>query len=249
MSLINRAYFKAKRLAALHSYKKTALLSVERPIVSFTFDDFPISALEVGGGMLEAAGVRGTYYAAFGLADKEWATGKIGSRAFMESCVDRGHELGCHTYSHLDCARTPVSRLEEDCNTNRNALDAAYAGTLRHLAFPYGSFDVPSKRWASSRYESARTVIPGVNRGEIDLSALRAYSIDREQAATQHRDVLNSLRGEPGWAIFYTHDVSEKPTEFGCTVAGFDGLLSECVRFGIQILPVGAVVREFTKKP
>ena len=33
----------------------------QRSVVSFTFDDFPRTALEIGGRILEDAGVRGTY--------------------------------------------------------------------------------------------------------------------------------------------------------------------------------------------
>jgi len=247
-SLLKRAYFKSKRIAALRLHRKPAALSVERSIVSFTFDDFPINALETAGALLESAGARGTYYAAFSLADKEWRTGKIGSRQFMQSCVDRGHELGCHTFSHLDCARTATAWLTADCDTNRAALDGRHPEALRQFAFPYGSFGLSSKRWAASRFQSARTVTTGISRGEVDLSALPAYAIDRERGATRHREVLESLQSNPGWAIFYTHDVAERPTEFGCTETGFGGLLSECVRLGFQILPVGEVVGRFTKE-
>ena len=39
-------------------------LSLLRPLVSFCFDDFPRSALLEGGRVLDAVGVRATYYAA-----------------------------------------------------------------------------------------------------------------------------------------------------------------------------------------
>jgi peptidoglycan/xylan/chitin deacetylase (PgdA/CDA1 family) len=39
-----------------------------RPIVSFTFDDVPVSALANGATILEKHGVRGTFYVAGGIA-------------------------------------------------------------------------------------------------------------------------------------------------------------------------------------
>src|SRR6058998_1215474 len=46
-------------------------------IVSFTFDDFPRSALFNGGGILERLGLAGTYYASLGLMKQMTPTGEI----------------------------------------------------------------------------------------------------------------------------------------------------------------------------
>ena len=46
-----------------------------QPLISFTFDDFPRSALTVGGEILERHGARGTYYASLGVMGKYEAAG------------------------------------------------------------------------------------------------------------------------------------------------------------------------------
>ncbi|HTM76826.1 MAG TPA: xylanase, partial [Devosia sp.] len=43
-------------------------LQLDRPVVSFSFDDFPLSAAEHAAPLLEAAGARGTFYFADRLA-------------------------------------------------------------------------------------------------------------------------------------------------------------------------------------
>jgi hypothetical protein len=47
------------------------------PLFSFTFDDFPRSALEVGGKILRAHGVAGTYYVSLELLNRDEPTGDI----------------------------------------------------------------------------------------------------------------------------------------------------------------------------
>ena len=46
-----------------------------RPIISFTFDDFPRSAWTAGGPVLARHGVTATYYTSFGLAGRDGASG------------------------------------------------------------------------------------------------------------------------------------------------------------------------------
>lgn len=77
------------------------------PLVSFTFDDVPESAFTQGAGILEKYGVFGTFYIAGGI------TGLIEEDRTLissQSCADlaqRGHEVGCHTFSH--CAIRTMS--------------------------------------------------------------------------------------------------------------------------------------------
>ena len=53
--------------------------SFAHPVISLTFDDYPSSALDLGGRILASEGLSATYYTAFGLANTESASGTIGS--------------------------------------------------------------------------------------------------------------------------------------------------------------------------
>src|SRR5438477_12607694 len=77
-------------------------------IVTITFDDFPASARKAGGKVLEAHGARGTYYASFGVmsgaAVRGGAVDDAAAKDQIEEVLALGHEVGCHTFSHIDCA-------------------------------------------------------------------------------------------------------------------------------------------------
>ena len=70
----------------------------DQGFVTFTFDDFPASALDIGGAILERYGLRGTYYAAPGLMGQESELGKHFTLADLEHASAIGHGVrpqGC----------------------------------------------------------------------------------------------------------------------------------------------------------
>jgi hypothetical protein len=43
-----------------------------------------------------------------------------------------------------------------------------------------------------------------------------------------------------GWLTAYGHDVSDRPTDYGCTPEDLDRVLRLATAAGLEILPVGA---------
>ena len=80
-------------------------------VVSFTFDDFPRSSLEQGGAILERFGARGTFYTALGLEGGDGELGPLFRREDLERAAAAGHEIGCHTFSHIDCAKATAPEV------------------------------------------------------------------------------------------------------------------------------------------
>src|SRR3954467_10976105 len=85
---------------AEHVFRRPIQVAPETPLISFTFDDFPRSALFAGGEILNRRGLAGTYYAALGLAGRQTRSGQIFEMADLQQLVRQGHELGCHTFAH-----------------------------------------------------------------------------------------------------------------------------------------------------
>ncbi len=59
---------KVRRRMTQHYAARPAKLAFERPVLSITFDDFPVSAAKEGARILESHGARGTYYASAGMS-------------------------------------------------------------------------------------------------------------------------------------------------------------------------------------
>ena len=84
-----------------------------------------------------------------------------GSRAPTTSrrWLARGHEIGCHTYSHRAVSTLSRRELAGDIDRNRAALDAICTGqrASRNFAFPYGDVSFGAKRYLERRFDSCRS--------------------------------------------------------------------------------------------
>jgi hypothetical protein len=73
----------------------------------------------------------------------------------------------------------------------------------------------------------------------VDLAQLNAISLEMrcwDQDAIEA--AIARVRHENGWAVFYTHDVSETPSEYGSTPGMLDWALSRLAAARMDVLPV-----------
>ncbi|HEY1796703.1 MAG TPA: polysaccharide deacetylase family protein [Stellaceae bacterium] len=197
-------------------------------VVSITFDDFPKSALDAGGAVLDRHGVRGTYYTAVGLAETSGNLGRMFGRGDVEAAHRAGHEIACHTFHHLDCGRNKTPTLLADVDENGAAIESLTGGyTPTNFAFPFGGTSMSSKAAMSRRFESCRGIGFGVNAGTADFADLRANRV-RESVEEDgiYRRLVDEARATDGWLIFYTHDVIETPSPYGCTPEQLDTVVA-----------------------
>jgi peptidoglycan/xylan/chitin deacetylase (PgdA/CDA1 family) len=123
---------------------------MESPMISFTFDDFPRSALLTAGTILHERGFAGTYYASFGLMGRKGPTGEIFAREDLDELVRQQHELACHTYDHYDSWDTAPLEFEASIVRNQRAISERLPGTrFRSLSYP---ISWPRPETSASRY-------------------------------------------------------------------------------------------------
>nr|WP_245281290.1 polysaccharide deacetylase family protein [Methylobacterium sp. ZNC0032] len=214
------------------------------PIVSFTFDDVPASALDIGAAILEAHGVRGTFYIAGGLAGNVEPGRSLIDRAGCGELAARGHELGCHSFSHRDLRHLDGGALAADLVRNAAYLDAVDPrASRRNFAYPYNSGSFGKRTMLGQSFRTCRAAGEGINRGATDPAFLRAVEIRQPQ---QHvlglARWIDALVADPGWLIFFTHDLSPQPTPYGCTPPSFHLLVAYAVARGCQVLTVDAAL-------
>jgi peptidoglycan/xylan/chitin deacetylase (PgdA/CDA1 family) len=212
-------------------------------VVSFTFDDFPRSAWVNGGAILEKYGRRGTYYAALGLAGGTNHLGPMFEFDDLREAHARGHEIACHTFSHRDCARVPVAEIAAEIDRNAAALSAALDGApIENFAYPFGGVSQSAKGALAKRFVSCRGTGKGLNRGTADLTdlfstSLYSHNFDRARLC----QLIEDAQAENAWLIFYTHDVADEPSPFGCTPAHFRSIVAYAAE-NLPVLPVRDVL-------
>jgi peptidoglycan/xylan/chitin deacetylase (PgdA/CDA1 family) len=221
-----------------------------QPLVSFTFDDFPRSALFNGGAILERYGAVGTYYVALGLMGKIAPTGELFQYEDLQLLLERGHELGCHTFDHCHSYETPPLRFERSILDNRRALrNLSPEADFKTLSYPISGPRPETKRCTEKYFAGCRGGGQTYNSGMVDLNNLQAFFLEQSRdnpAAIKH--MIDSNRRDGGWLIFATHDVCEKPTRFGCTPALFEEIVRYSVDSASRVLPMAAALESIGVK-
>ena len=215
------------------------------PVVSFTFDDVPKSAATIGAPMLEDYNARGTFYISGGLVDK-WSGHWNGIKADAIVGLHRGgHEVACHTFSHVRTIDLGAAAMAKEIEKNRNyllSLDASIR--IENFAYPYGVGSVSRKGQLGKIFHSSRGVLPGVNSGIVDLQYLRSTPlINRDIDASGIDRAFDEAVATNGWLIFYSHDVAAEPSPYGCSPSLLRHALNAAIRRKMPILNVADALR------
>ena len=221
-------------------FKRTITMHNSAPYISFTFDDFPRSALHTGGDILLRFGFRGTYYASFGLMGTEAPTGIIFVPDDIKKLVAQGHELGCHTFDHCHSFETSSKVFENSIIKNKLALDKIEQGiSFKSFSYPISIPRLQTKNKTGTYFSSCRCGGQTYNSTKIDLNLLKAFFLEKSRNdANAIKKIIDQNCQNRGWLIFATHDISENPTPYGCTPSFFEDIVSYSMNSGALILPV-----------
>jgi peptidoglycan/xylan/chitin deacetylase (PgdA/CDA1 family) len=217
-------------------------LRFAEPVLSISFDDFPASAADAGARVLERHGAHGTFYASSGLEGRDGPCGVNFSAQDIARLASGGHEIGCHSSQHADCARRDIFSNLEDLARNRDQLVKMGAPPPSAHAYPYGETSPELKESLPPRFLSARGVLPGHNVGRADLAQLHAYPLFGAGALERMRTALRLGAKRNAWLIGFTHDVSDAPSPYGTKPNDLDELLRAAHALGYVILPVTAAL-------
>ena len=229
-----------QRTVASRLYRRPVPMLNSEPLVSFTFDDFPRSALTVGGEILERHGARGTYYASLGVMGKHEAAGLMFEQRDLAAVIARGHELGCHTYDHLNAWETAPEVFEESVLKNRAALERLVPGaSFGSLSYPKLPPRPATKRRVGRHFTCCRCGDQRLNQGVADANHLFAFFLEMSRGDFEPIAALVAENARvKGWLIFATHDVCEEPSPYGCTPQFFEKAVRCSLDSGARVLPI-----------
>jgi hypothetical protein len=229
-----------RRTSGSMLFRRMQAVRPTEPLISFTFDDFPRSALLSGGEILKSYSLRATYYTAIGLMGKGSPSGEVCGLADLRKALDEGNELGCHTFAHLDSWDTLPGDFEGSIVQNGCALDGLIPGAqFRSFSFPLSSPRPTNKRGAARHFSCCRGGGQRFNAGVADLNQLSAYFLEKAKGDfAAVKNLIDQNRTSCGWLIFATHDVAANPSPYGVTPEFFEEVVKYAVRSRSRILPV-----------
>ena len=222
-----------RRLARMYA-RRPATQAPPRGMVSFTFDDAPVSAARKGAAVLEARGLTGTFFIASGLAGQDSHLGQFTSAEDVARLAAAGHEIGCHTRSHLDCAGASLAVMDAEFDANAEVLGSR--PTV--FAYPYGEVGFAAKRAVSHRFQIGRTVQAGLVTRGGDLAQAPAVGIEGADGEAIARRWLDRAAAECAWVILYTHDVRPDASGWGCTPEALARVVDHALALGLEPVTV-----------
>jgi len=225
-------------------FPKTVRMRNQRPIISFTFDDFPHSAVVNGASILDRYRKRGTFFVAGSYCGRV-VDGVVQYCAEdLPRLFSAGHEIGCHTFYHRRVSTLTTGMLVEEAD-----LNAAFVAhhlpnvVMRTFAYPYGDVSVGATLKLERIFAGCRSTQYGINKGAADLGRLRAARL--YSGVINFDDIVRLIQkalAPNSWLIFYTHDVDDVPSKFGCTPALLEHAVETAVSLGVEILPVSDAI-------
>lgn len=236
---------KLTRLLARNVPTKKLTMRNTRPLVSFTFDDAAATACTIGAGLLEQIHARGTFYISGEKCGKPSPTGRLATVEQLKALHANGHEIACHTFSHMPVVGISRQALASDLDRNRLFLQSILGDSpISNFAYPYGDISFATKRYLARRYDSCRALTPGVNADVADLSVLKSNAL--EQASVGRQDVSHLITEtvrRNGWLLFATHDVDDAPTRYGVRPDLLAFAMRSALAAGCRLVTVAQALR------
>ncbi len=209
-----------------------------RAQVSITFDDGWASQYDAALPVLNAYGVRATFYITTAYLDHEEYPGFMTAEQ-VRSLARAGHEIGGHTVTHRDLTTLRAGDLLRELSSSKRTLERVTGTRVTSLAYPFGSYNQAVLRTARlTGYTNGRTVEPETNSAATPVFELRSLS---PTSATPLTDLLTAVddavaRGE--WLIITFHEMADNGNEYANTPAYLDALLAHTTALGVPVVTV-----------
>lgn len=229
-SLAGKLRRRASRLRA----RRPLAAAPGAPRITFSFDDAPRSAATTGADVLASEGARGVFFVCSGLFGADGPMGPYADAADVRRLHAAGHEIGCHTASHLNCGTASAYAVRTDCERNAEALERLGV-TPTAFAYPFGEVSVEAKRSLAKRYAALRAIHPGLVGPGSDLNQLPAVGIEGDAGEARALAWMERAQAEGRWLVLYTHDVRDRPSPWGCTPSTLRTLLRAARAKGFEI--------------
>lgn len=212
----------------------------QRPLISFSFDDFPLSAGITGAGILKKYNIKGTFYISLGRLGHDSTVGKICDLDTIKNLIDEKHEIGSHTYYHTYPYDESLDHYEESIIKNEQRFKELFsASRFETFAYPFGINSNNFKKIVRKYFRCARTTTNGVNFGKVDVNSLKAFPVyGSGENLKLIKSAIQFTLKQNGWLNLYTHDITETPSMFGCTPNYFEDVVKLSVDSGASIVTI-----------
>jgi len=158
-----------------------------------------------------------------------------------------GHEIASHSVRHCNLARLSNENLEYDIKASKLLLESEF-GSIRGLAYPYGSYNQHVEDVAKTEYDYIRTTMTGYNGLLMDRHELRSITINPEMTMDEFRSMIDLAIKNHLWVNIIYHKVGEAPDVYGITPAALREQLTYLKTKSVRIVTTSHAVDIISKQ-
>ena len=218
--------------------KRNLNINLDKPLISFTFDDCPKSVVDEALPELEKYGWQSSIYMSMGLCGITNHLGLHMSESDVVAAYKSGHEIGDHTFDHIDATTISPELFSENIEKNQAQLNMLGLPPSQTFAYPYGQLDVGSKKIVHRKFKGARGIKSRIHRTNADLNQLNSNQLYSGQNCDDLMKNIAKLAESHGWLTIFTHDVRDNPSDFGCTIDEFKAVVEAVKNIDANVMTV-----------
>ena len=176
-----------------------------------TLDDGSTDQFTIALPILDAAGVKATYYI---ISDNLTNQPDYMTSAQVAAAKADGQDIQSHTVHHLDLTTLTPDEVDQELRMSQQALTAQFGGPVGDLATPFGTSNSETVAAASQYYQSLRTTDRGYNeRDSLDPYRLRVQPVDNRATVAQVENWIAQAAYDRTWLILMYHHIEPANTK------------------------------------
>ena len=183
--------------------------SLNRGLVSVTFDDSWANQYTNGLPLLQKYGLAATFYV---LSGELTSQPEYMNASQVLSLHAGGHEIGSHTITHTDLTTVSQSQLVQEMSQSQITLQNIIGAPVKNFAYPYGAYNANTLNVGKQYYRSQRSVNRGVNsKDNFDITALKIQEVNSSVSQAQVKSWIDEAIAQKAWLILCYHEIANTP--------------------------------------
>jgi peptidoglycan/xylan/chitin deacetylase (PgdA/CDA1 family) len=173
-------------------------------MVSLSFDDGYLSQYDVARPILNAAGIKGTFFIVSSYLDG--SDPFYMTQAQMLQMNQDGHEIGAHTKTHPFLSQLTPAQMQDEIAGSKADLLAMGATPVSTFAYPYGDYNATVVQTVQNAgFIGARSVNAGYNDKLADKYLLMDQHVENTVTPAQIQSYIDQAVANKTWLILELH--------------------------------------------
>ena len=222
--------------------QKNIEIKLDKPIVSFSFDDCPKSVVENALPLFDREHWKVTLYMAMGLCETTNHLGLHMSRSDVKAAYKSGHEIADHTYDHIDATTVSAHDFENNITKNQECLDSVGVSPSKTFAYPYGQLNLATKKIIDQKFKGGRGITSRIHTKNADLNQIGSNRLYNDESYDALMTDISNLNQTSSWITIFTHDVRETPSQFGCQPKQLEAVIDAVKNTGADVMTIADAI-------